>query len=179
MTAAPVNGITIEYEVHGPADGPPLLLIMGLGGQLIGWPLEFVERFTSRGFRVIRYDNRDVGLSTKIDAPAPTRWQIFVAMLSRRWAKAPYRLADMADDAAGLLDHLQIERAHVVGASLGGMIAQTLAIAHPTRVASLTSIMSNTGDRKNGRTSFRLLRKMRKFIGRPSDPESSIEDGVA
>jgi pimeloyl-ACP methyl ester carboxylesterase len=178
MTAAPVNGITIEYEVHGPADGTPLLLVMGLGGQLIGWPLEFVEHLTARGFRVIRYDNRDVGLSTKIDAPPPTRWQMFVATVSRRWAKAPYTLADMADDAAGLLDHLGIERAHVVGASLGGMIAQTLAIHHPARVASLASIMSNTGDRKNGRTSFWLLAKMRKFVARPTDPETAIDDGV-
>ena len=109
---------------------------MGLGGQLVGWPLEFVERLAERGFRVIRYDNRDVGLSTKIDAPVPTRRRVMLAAVSRRFAKPAYLLADMADDATGLLDHLGIESAHVVGMSMGGMISQTLAIRHPHRVAA-------------------------------------------
>ena len=154
MTAASINGLTIEYEEHGDPSDEPLLLVMGLGTQLLGWPLGFVERLVGRGFRVIRFDNRDIGLSTKIDAPPPTVRQIVLSVVSPRFAKAAYTLSDMADDAAGLLDHLGIERAHVVGASMGGMIAQTLAIEHPHRVASLTSIMSNTGDRKHGRMAF-------------------------
>src|SRR4051794_38125764 len=147
MAAASVNGINIEYDVHGAADADPLLLVMGLGGQLIGWPLGFVEALTDRGFRVIRFDNRDIGLSTKVDAPAPTKRQMMLGLMAPRFARSSYTLADMADDAAGLLDHLGIDRAHVVGASMGGMIAQTIAIRHPERVASLTSIMSNTSDR--------------------------------
>jgi pimeloyl-ACP methyl ester carboxylesterase len=176
MTAATVNGITIEHDVHGPDDGPPLLLVMGLGGQLIGWPLEFVERVADRGFRVIRFDNRDIGLSTKIDAPVPTRRQVILAAISRRFAKSTYLLADMADDAAGLLDHLRIESAHVVGISMGGMIAQTLAIRHPRRVRSLTSIMSNTGDRKNGKVHRSVLRKLPRLMTR--NPDAAITNGV-
>jgi pimeloyl-ACP methyl ester carboxylesterase len=174
MTAAPANGITIEYDVHGDDGAEPLLLVMGLGGQLIGWPLEFVERLAGRGFRVIRFDNRDVGLSTKIDAPVPTRRQVMMAGLTRRFGKPPYRVDDMADDAAGLLAHLAIDRAHVVGISMGGMIGQSLAIRHPGKVASLTSIMSNTGDRKNGRIHRSLLRKMPKLMKRdPDDPTAN------
>ncbi len=169
MTAAPVNGITVEYEVHGAADGDPLLLVMGLGGQLIAWPLDFVDLLVAQGFRVIRFDNRDAGLSTKIDAPAPTRRQMMLSVMWSRFAKAAYTLDDMADDAAGLLDHLGIERAHVVGASMGGMISQALVIRHPQRVASLTSIMSNTGDRRHGRVSPKLLRKLPKFTRRSAD----------
>jgi pimeloyl-ACP methyl ester carboxylesterase len=166
MTAARVNGITIEYDERGDPDGEPLLLVMGLGAQLIAWPLEFVELLTARGFRVIRFDNRDIGLSTKIDAPAPTTRQVILAQVSRRFAHAPYLLSAMADDAAALLDHLGIDRAHVVGASMGGMIVQTMAIEHPQKVASLTSIMSNTGDRKHGRIAFSLLRKLPRLLAR-------------
>jgi len=165
MTAANVNGLTIEFEDHGDPNGEVVLLIMGLGTQLLGWPLGFVERLTAAGFPVIRFDNRDIGLSTKIDAPPPTTRQVILAQLSPRFAKSAYSLADMADDAAGLLDHLGVEQAHVVGASMGGMIAQSLAIGHPARVATLTSIMSNTGNRKHGRISGRLLRKMPKMLG--------------
>jgi pimeloyl-ACP methyl ester carboxylesterase len=177
MTAAAVNGITVEYDVHGATDADPLLLVMGLGGQLIAWPLEFVDLLVARGFRVIRFDNRDVGLSTKIDAPVPTKRQMLQSVVSPRIAKAAYRLADMADDAAGLLDHLEIDRAHVVGASMGGMISQTIAIRHPHRVASLTSIMSNTGDRRHGRISPKLLRRLPKLIN--SRPEQAVQTSVA
>jgi pimeloyl-ACP methyl ester carboxylesterase len=178
MATAHVNGITIEYEVHGNDADPPLLLVMGLGGQLIGWPLDFVEQLAAAGpFRVIRYDNRDVGKSTKIAAPPPTRRQIFLALLSRRRAKAAYRLTDMAADGIGLLDHLGIERAHVVGASMGGMIAQTMAIEHPGRVRSLTSIMSNTGDRTHGRAGGKVLKYAPKLFRRNSD-EDPVEAGV-
>ena len=174
MTAAQANGITIEYDVHG--DGEPLLLIMGLGGQLVGWPIEFVQRLADRGFKVIRFDNRDIGLSSKMPTPPPSRRQLIAALLSRRFAKSDYLLADMADDAAGLLDHLRIDRAHMVGISMGGMIAQTLAITHPGRVASLTSIMSNTGDRKHGRIHRSLLRKLPSLMTR--NPDDAIANGV-
>ena len=176
MTAAPANGITIEYEEYGDPGDEPLLLVMGLGGQLVGWPIDFVERLVDRGFRVIRYDNRDIGLSTKIDAPPPKRRHLVTAILARRWARAEYLLTDMADDAVGLLDHLGIERAHIVGISMGGMISQTIAIEHPDRVASLTSIMSNTGDRKNGGVDRKLLRSFKMFV-RP-DP-GNVENGLA
>ncbi len=164
MTAAHVNGITIEYDEHGDPAGEPLLLVMGLGGQLIAWPMGFVDLLTARGFRVIRFDNRDIGLSTKVDAPPPTVRRLILALLSPRFAKPAYVLSTMADDAVALLDHLAIERAHVVGASMGGMIAQTIAIEHPEHVISLTSIMSNTGDRKHGRISRRLMVKMPRLL---------------
>ena len=166
MTAAQVNGITIEYDVHGDDSGEPLLLVMGLGAQLIDWPQGFVDLLVERGFRVIRFDNRDIGLSTKIDAPAPTVRRMVLAQLSPRFAHPAYHLSDMADDAAALLDHLGIAKAHVVGASMGGMIVQSLAIGHPDKVLSLTSIMSNTGDRKHGKVTFKLLRKMPGVLAR-------------
>ena len=133
MTAASVNGISIEYDVHGDDDGEPLLLVMGLGGQLIAWPLEFVEALVARGFRVIRFDNRDIGLSTKMATPPPTRRQVMLSAVAPGRAKSDYTINDMADDAAGLLDVLGIERAHVVGVSMGGMITQALAIRQRRR----------------------------------------------
>jgi pimeloyl-ACP methyl ester carboxylesterase len=177
MAAVQANGITIEHDVHGPDDGEPLLLVMGLGGQLIAWPIEFVDALVQRGFRVVRFDNRDIGLSTKIDAPVPTRRQTIMSAMSRRFAKdAAYTLDDMAADAAALLDGLGIERAHVVGASMGGMISQALAIRHPDKVATLTSIMSNTGDRRHGRVSAGLLRRMSKLM--TDDPALAVDNGV-
>lgn len=179
MTAADVNGITIEYEVHGDPDAPPLLLVMGLGGQLVGWPTEFVEQLAAAGpFRVVRYDNRDVGLSTHVDAEPPSVGRQLAAVLSRRFAKSEYLLSDMARDGIGLLDHLGIEKAHVVGISMGGMIAQTMAIEHPARVASLTSIMSNTGDRKHGKAKPRLLRQMAAGIRARRKGGDRVELGV-
>jgi pimeloyl-ACP methyl ester carboxylesterase len=159
MTSAICNGITIEFEVHG--EGEPLLLEMGLGGQLVAWPMDWVNQLVQQGFQVIRYDNRDIGLSSKTDGPPPKFGRSMASLLSRRLAKsrAPYLLSDMADDAAALLDHLGVDRAHVVGVSMGGMIAQCVAIQHPQRVSSLTSIMSNTGDRRHGRVHPRLLSK--------------------
>jgi pimeloyl-ACP methyl ester carboxylesterase len=176
MASAQVNGITIEYDVHGDPDAEPLLLVMGLGGQLIAWPLDFVDALVARGFRVIRFDNRDIGLSTKIDAPVPTRRQMILSVIAPRFAKSSYTLADMADDAAGLLEHLDTGRAHVVGASMGGMIAQSMAIRHPQRVASLTSIMSHTGDRRRGRVSPKLLRKLPRLLSR--DPDDAVRNAV-
>ncbi len=141
------NGIELEVESTG--DGEPLILIMGLGAQLIHWPDGLVSGFETRGFRVIRFDNRDVGLSTKFDH---IKLQPIQSMMYRAWLGLPiepaYTLSDMARDVVGLLDELAIERAHIVGASMGGMIAQLLAIEHPDRVRSLTSIMSTPGGRR-------------------------------
>jgi len=175
MTAATIgNGLTIEYDEHG--EGPPLLLVMGWGAQLIAWPQEFVDVLVAAGFRVIRFDNRDIGLSSAIDAPAPTTRQLILSVIAPRFVKAPYTVDDMADDAAQLLDHLDVGATHVVGASMGGMIAQAMAIRHPAKVASLTSIMSNTGDRKHGRTKRSLLLKLPKAI--PKDRDDAVEKGV-
>jgi pimeloyl-ACP methyl ester carboxylesterase len=149
------TGITLEYEVHG--EGDPLLLVMGLGGQLVAWPATFIAGLVDRGFKVITFDNRDIGLSTKIDAAPPTKTQSAMFSISRRFAKSAYLLSDMAKDAVGLLDALNIERAHVVGMSMGGMIAQTMAIEHPSRVRSLTSIMSTTGNPRVGRPKTSVL----------------------
>jgi pimeloyl-ACP methyl ester carboxylesterase len=146
MASAAANGIAIEYDTAGNPDHPPLLLVMGLGMQLIAWTEELVDAFVRQGFYVVRFDNRDVGLSTWFDdAGIPD-----LATAFGGGAVAPYLLSDMADDAAGLLDALGIEAAHVLGASMGGMIVQSLAIGHPDRVLTMTSIMSTTGDRLVG-----------------------------
>ena len=166
---ARVNGMEIAYERMGDPSNPPLLLVMGLGMQLIHWDLELCEMFVDRGFHVIRFDNRDVGHSTKIAAPVP---DVRRAMLGLH-VDAPYLLGDMADDAAGLLDHLGIESAHITGASMGGMIAQMLGARHPDRVRSLASIMSSTGSRVTGQPRLRaypvLLRRP------PRDREQYVE----
>jgi pimeloyl-ACP methyl ester carboxylesterase len=146
MPRAKSNGIELEYETFGDAGDPALLLVMGLGAQMTAWDGAFCQRLASEGFHVIRYDNRDVGLSTRTDGPAPD----IAAVMGGDTSTATYRVDDMADDAAGLLDALGIEQAHVVGASMGGMIAQAIAIRHPKRTASLCSIMSTTGDRGVG-----------------------------
>jgi pimeloyl-ACP methyl ester carboxylesterase len=136
------GGITLCYETFGEASNPPVLLVMGLGMQMLGWDERFCRGLADRGLYVIRFDNRDAGRSTQLDhLPVPT----VVQLALRRPPRTSYRLADMARDAAGLLDVLGLPSAHVVGASMGGMIAQTLAARHPARVRSLTSIMSNTG----------------------------------
>jgi pimeloyl-ACP methyl ester carboxylesterase len=146
------SGITLCYEAFGADDAPPLLLVMGLGMQMVGWDERFCQALADRGFRVIRFDNRDSGRSTRMDgAPVPTLAQIAL----RRIPNPPYKLADLALDAVGLLNVLGIERAHVAGASMGGMIAQTIAARHPSRVRSLTSIMSNTGARWSGQPKLR------------------------
>jgi pimeloyl-ACP methyl ester carboxylesterase len=144
---APVNGIEIAYQEVGDPDAPPLLLVMGLGTQMLGWDEEFCALLAERGFRVVRFDNRDIGHSTMLESGGvPSRLDLF---LGRR-ESAAYLLSDMATDTIGLMDHLGIESAHVVGASMGGMIGQTLAIEHPERVRSLVSIMSTTGSRRVG-----------------------------
>jgi pimeloyl-ACP methyl ester carboxylesterase len=164
------NGIEIAYETFGDPGDPALLLIMGLGMQMVGWDPDFCELLAGEGFYVIRFDNRDVGQSTKVrGGPKPN---VLGAMLGRP-ARASYELRDMAADAVGLLDHLDVHAAHLVGASMGGMIAQTMALEHPERVLSLASIMSTTGERRVGRPRLRafgvLLRKA------PRDREAFIE----
>jgi pimeloyl-ACP methyl ester carboxylesterase len=166
---AHVNGIEIAYETIGDPSNPPLLLVMGLSMQLIHWDLELCEQLAERGFWVIRFDNRDSGHSTQIDAPVPNLRR---AMLGMR-VEAPYLLSDMADDAFGLMDHLGIEAAHVVGASMGGMIAQTMAINRTERVLSLTSIMSTTGERRAGRPKLRVFSVLMRRA--PQDREGYIE----
>jgi pimeloyl-ACP methyl ester carboxylesterase len=147
MAQIKANGITIEYESFGSASGEAVLLIMGLGSQLIHWPIELCHELVERGYRVVRYDNRDVGLSTKFDtAFPPSKLAIFGPMMVGLRPAAPYSLDDMARDAVGLLDALGIKQAHIAGASMGGMIAQLIAADHPGRVLSLTSIMSTTSN---------------------------------
>lgn len=147
------GGIELEYEVLGPDSGPPMLLIMGFTAQLISWPDGFCQQLVDHGFRVIRFDNRDCGLSTKFDGVEVDLARVLEAALGGQpdqLPAVPYTLSDMAADAVGLLDHLGLDSAHVVGASMGGMIAQHLAIEHPDRVRSLTSIMSMTGEPEYG-----------------------------
>ncbi|MDB5696360.1 MAG: alpha/beta hydrolase, partial [Sphingomonas bacterium] len=147
MAKAQANGIEIEWEAVGDEAAPAVLLIMGLGGQLTRWSDDFMAALATQGFRAIRFDNRDVGLSTKFDAAGvPDLAKIGLQLMSGGKPEAPYSLDDMAADAVGLLDALGIDQAHVVGASMGGMIAQLVAATYPDRVLSLTSIMSTTGN---------------------------------
>jgi pimeloyl-ACP methyl ester carboxylesterase len=161
------SGIDICYETFGNADDPALLLIMGLGGPMGWWSEEFCERLARRGFLVIRYDNRDTGRSTKLRQHRVTKADIFRAYAGL--AKAPYGLDDLAEDAFGLLDDLGIERANLAGVSMGGMIAQTMAIARPERVLSMTSIMSTTGKRTVGWLHPRLIPALLSSAGRDRD----------
>jgi len=143
---AKANGIELCWDSFGGPQAPPLLLIMGLAAQMIAWDDEFCGQLAGRGYRVIRFDNRDIGLSTRFDAAGlPDVAAAFMAAMQGRPVSAPYLLRDMADDAVGLMDALGIDSAHVVGASMGGAIGQTLAIHHPARLRSLSSIMSTTG----------------------------------
>ncbi|MEY2419426.1 MAG: hypothetical protein QOG90_2106 [Actinomycetota bacterium] len=143
---AAVNGIELEYEVFGDDDGVPLLLVTGISVQMIWWWDEFVAKLVDRGYRVIRHDNRDSGLSTHIHEVD------LGAAMNAAFADgtAPYTLSDLASDSVGLLDHLAIERAHIIGQSMGGMIVQTIALEHPERVLSMCSIGSTTGDPEVG-----------------------------
>ena len=143
---AKANGIDLCYDTFGDSEAPPLLLIMGLAAQMIAWDDEFCTQLAARGYRVIRFDNRDIGLSTRFDAAGvPNVSAAFMAAAQGKPIEAPYLLRDMAGDAIGLMDALGITAAHVVGASMGGAIGQSLAILHPTRVLTLTSIMATSG----------------------------------
>ncbi len=156
MPKARANGIELEYESLGDDLAPPLLMIMGLGAQMIVWPDELCQLLVERGFRVIRFDNRDVGLSSKPDVG--------------------YTLDDMADDAAGLLEALAIDRAHVVGASLGGVLAQLLALRQPRRVRSLSLIMTSTGARDVGQAHPDILPML--LTTPPSDRDGYVEQAL-
>jgi len=166
------NGIGLEYDTFGDRGAPPMLLIMGLAMQMIAWDERFCEDLAARGFHVIRFDNRDVGLSSRIHGALPNLPAIFTGDAS----SAPYSLDDMADDAAGLLDALELPSAHVVGVSMGGMIAQCLALRHASRVRSLASIMSTTGDRSVGHADPAVLGAL--LAPSPSDRAANIEYGV-
>ena len=148
MPQAKANGVQIEYESFGRDRDPLILLIMGFGAQLIFWPEPLCEGLAAKGFRVVRFDNRDIGKSTHLAGlPAPDARMVLAEVVAGGQPEVPYTLDDMAQDAVGLMDALGVERAHLVGASMGGMIAQLIAINHPERTKSLVSIMSTTGRR--------------------------------
>jgi pimeloyl-ACP methyl ester carboxylesterase len=170
---ARVGDLELCYEQFGDPGAPPMLLVMGLGTQLVGWPDGFCAALADRGFRVIRYDNRDIGRSTHLrDVKPPTTWQL----LRRDRRAAAYDLGDMAQDGMGLLDALGIADAHVAGASMGGMIAQLMAARHPGRVRSLASIMSNTGHRWRGMPGLRIYPL---FLRRPArDRDGAIDSAI-
>lgn len=173
MPRVRANGLELEYDTFGDPADPPLLLVMGLGAQLIDWPLEFVRQIAAHGFHVIRFDNRDAGLSTWLDDLGLPD----IGALLTGTGTAPYSLADMGDDAVGLLDALGIGRAHVVGASMGGMVVQRMVLDHPERVLSMTSIMSTTGARDVGEPNEAATA----MLLRPQAPDrdSAIEAMVA
>ncbi|MDP2306410.1 MAG: alpha/beta hydrolase [Pseudomonadota bacterium] len=172
MPRANANGLELEYDSFG--EGPAIVLVMGIATQMIFWDVAFCEALAARGFRVIRFDNRDIGLSTRLsDAGIPDlRWMIARAAMGLA-VTAPYSLSDMAADVVGLLDALDLERAHIVGMSMGGMIAQHVAIEAPERVASLTSIMSTPGGRRHWIGQPRALSTL--LGSRPQSREEGVE----
>ena len=175
MPAIAANGLTLEYDERGNPGDPVILLLMGLGVQMVLWPEEFCDLLAAKGFRVVRFDNRDVGLSSKLDHLGTPS----VAMEAIKYAlhlplKAPYRIDDMARDTVALMDALGIARAHLVGASMGAMIAQNVAASVPARVASLTSIMSTTGRRNLPKPAARARRALMKAPAKVGDTEGAI-----
>ena len=178
MPTLNANGIEICYDTSGSASGEPLLLIMGLGGQMTLWEDEFCRGLAERGHFVVRFDNRDVGLSTKLTAAGvPNLLEVMSRIVAGETVEAAYTLDDMADDAVGVLDALDLEAAHVVGASMGGMIAQALAIRHPARVRTLVSIMSSTGNPELPRARPEAMAVLMRE--RADDREGSIAQAVA
>ena len=177
MPKAHVNNIEIEYETIGDLASKPLLLIAGLGGQLIAFTDEFCEKFVEKGFFVIRFDNRDIGLSSKFDsAGIPDMMEISAAYTRGEKPKLPYTLEDMADDALGVLDTLNIEKAHICGFSIGSMIAQIIAYRNPSRVQSLTVIMGTTGNPALPQAKPEILAQY--FSPVPTEREAYIEEMV-
>jgi pimeloyl-ACP methyl ester carboxylesterase len=169
MPSTAADGISVEYETAGNPGHPPLLLIMGIGGQLIAWDDDFVDALVARGFYVVRFDNRDVGRSTWFDeAGVPDVMAAFLGQV-----RPAYLLSDMAADTAGLLDALGLESAHVVGVSMGGMIAQSLAIQYPAKVRTLTSIMSTTGDPTVGQPHQEAIAAL--LVPPPESKEEAVE----
>ena len=173
MPNVTANGIQVEYDTFGDSSSPALLLIMGGGSQMIYWEVEFCELLANEGYFVIRFDNRDIGLSTKFEeAGIPD----IMAAMKGESIIPPYTLEDMADDAVGLLDALGIGKAHICGASIGGMIAQVISYRHPERVSSLTSIMSSTGNPELPQIKPEILAEVYKPV--PDEREAFIEHNV-
>lgn len=167
VTSVQIGDVTIAYELDGPEDGRPMLLLMGLGGQLVAWPQPFVDLLADKGFRVIRVDNRDIGLSSRTEAPPARVRDVARGYVHRRLARSHYQLTDMAADAVGVLDYLGVKQVDLVGLSMGAMIAQEVVIGFPHRVRSLVSIMGSTGRRRYGRVSPRLLAAMAREFRTP------------
>jgi pimeloyl-ACP methyl ester carboxylesterase len=164
LKRVPANGIEIAYETFGERGGPPLVLVMGLGTQMLAWPDELCTDLAGRGHFVVRFDNRDVGASTHfkgVRAPHP-------AQIAARRRRPPYTIGDMAEDALGLMDALELGPVHLVGASLGGFIAQTAALRRPDRLRSLTLIMTSTGSRRVGQADLKLVGRL---LNRPTIPD--------
>jgi len=179
MAQLQVNGLQIEYDTFGDANAEPILLIMGLGTQMTAWSPDFCNALAGHGHYVVRFDNRDIGLSTKFDgARAPSRLRYVMNHFFHTGLNVPYSLDDMTSDAAGVLDALDIESAHAVGASMGGMIAQLLTVGHPQRVRSLTSIMSSSGNPKLPPARPDVMKHL--FMNRPktSDPKVMLEHTI-
>lgn len=173
MAQLQANGLKIEYDTFGEPAAEPVLLIMGLGTQMTAWSPDFCNRLAGHGHYVIRFDNRDIGLSTKFDgARAPTRLRYAMNHLFHTGLNTPYSLDDMALDAAGVLDALGIESAHIVGASMGGMIAQLLTVGHPERVRTLTSIMSSSGNSRLPSARADVMKHV--FLRRPASPDPQL-----
>jgi len=175
LPIAKANGIEICYDTVGDPSDPTVLLVMGLGGQLLQWDPELCRLIAERGFHVVRFDNRDVGLSTHHEGGVDV-FGLFTSEASgSQPPPVPYLLSDMADDAVGLLDHLGVDRAHVVGVSMGGMIAQETALAHPSRVMTLTSIMSTTGDSDVGHPTTEAMAAL---VAPPAQTREEAQDGA-
>ena len=168
---AHVNGIDICYETFGIASDPAILLVMGLGTQMLAWPEQMCRELVDAGHFVIRFDNRDIGLSTHIDKPVPS----LPAMLLHRGT--PYDISDMADDAFGLVDYLRIDQFHLVGVSMGGFISQAMAIAQPHRVITLTLVMTSTGSKRVGRPTLTTIKRL--AVPNPiTTREAAIDDVI-
>jgi pimeloyl-ACP methyl ester carboxylesterase len=177
VTTTRPDTIEIEYETFGNPDDPALVIVAGFAVQLTSWETEFCERLAASGRYVIRFDNRDCGLSTKLDGAKASPQATLTALLAgTELPPVPYTLSDMGNDGIGLLDALGIERAHVAGASMGGMIAQTMAIEHPDRILSLTSIMSSPGDPLVGKPSPEALEVL---LATPPTERAAFQDASA
>ena len=179
MASIKANNIQIEYERAGDPDAETILLIMGLGAQLIQWPDELVDLLVARGFQVIRFDNRDIGLSSRFDdQKAPNLMQLMMDNVAGKKINVPYNLSDMADDAVALLDALGIKKAHIVGASMGGMIAQLAAVNHKDHVLSLTSIMSTTGNPDLPQATPEAMEALLAPVDDPNNLEEAVKRGI-
>lgn len=177
MTKIIANNIEIEYDTFGDPSSNPLLLIMGLGAQMISWEEELCELLVNQGFYVIRFDNRDVGLSTKFEeAGVPDIMKLVIRAQRGEKIESPYTLEDMADDAIGLLDALKIDKAHICGASMGAMIVQVIAVRYPSRVLSLTSIMGSTGNPNLPQPKPETMKVL--MTPAPTEREAYIEESV-